>query len=179
MILSVNGNVDFLQVELVVVLPVEQHLVLPRDTFRQRQPYQPDVSVAAEFEDALEFVGLGAHDEVLASEGIGQAVGETESGLFEKGGLALPMRLRKTPWHRQFVPADDVDEQRVFLLQGEVVDVDEALGEVLWAHGEEAEVGQDGAEDVAQLQRLHVLHLPAGFLFGPPERRSDQVGFAV
>lgn len=178
-ILSVDGNVNFLLVEFVLVLPIEQHLVLSRNPLRQRQTDQPDVPVAAESENALEPIGLGAHDEMLSSARVGQTVPKSELGPFEESGFSLPMGLGKAPRHRQLVPANDIDQQSVFLLQREVVDVDEALSEVLGTHGEEAQVGHDGPQNVAEVQRNHFLQLPIHLLFGPPEGGCDQIRLAV
>ena len=89
------------------------------------------------------------------------------------------MCLREAPGHGQLVSADDVDEEGVFLLEGEVVDVDEALGEVLGTHGEEAQVGHHGPQHLAQLERPHLLPLPTRLLFRPPEGGGDQVRLAV
>jgi hypothetical protein len=73
-----DDHVNLLDVELVVVLPVEEHLVLSGHSLRQRQSNQPHVAVAAELERALEPIGFGAHDQMLAAGGVRQTLAEIE-----------------------------------------------------------------------------------------------------
>ena len=67
-----------LDVELVVILPVKEHLVLVGHPLGQRQSDQPHVAVAAELERALEPMGFGAHNQTLAAGGVRQTLAEIE-----------------------------------------------------------------------------------------------------
>jgi len=77
-VLGVDGHVYLLDVELVVVLPVEEHLVLAGHPLGQRQSDQPHVAVAAELERTLEPIGFGAHDQMLAAGSVRQTLTEIE-----------------------------------------------------------------------------------------------------